>query len=91
MEQKIRGQIAKGVGAETGAEWDEIGRRIEFQVKAGLGKWAGTAPEDDWATIGDKIGAKIQKILEDALKTREATKEEGSGTPKSARSQKEEN
>jgi hypothetical protein len=55
------------VGAQEGATWDEIGHRIEFQVKSGLGNWAGASPEDDWTTVGNKIGAKIEKVIDETI------------------------
>ncbi|MBC7262565.1 MAG: hypothetical protein H5T63_11215, partial [Chloroflexi bacterium] len=53
-----------------GASWEEIGQRVELQVKTGLGKWADASPDDDWVTIGNKIGAKIEGILKEVLGTK---------------------
>jgi hypothetical protein len=69
MEQKVRAEIADAAGIDKGATWEDIGREVESHLKEGLGGWAGASSEDDWSTLGSKITAKMQSILDKALKT----------------------
>jgi hypothetical protein len=59
--------VAGGVGVEEGADWSEIGQRIESQIRGAIGGWAGASAEDDWSTIGNKMAAKVQRILDEAM------------------------
>lgn len=55
------------MGGEPDESWEEIGKRIENQVKSGLGQWAGAETDDDWATVGRKVEEKIKSELREWL------------------------
>jgi hypothetical protein len=65
---KIRAAMSKAVRAEPAEEgqaatWDEIGSRIEANIRQGIGGWVGAEPDAGWETIGDRIGEELRRIF----------------------------
>lgn len=45
---------------KTDKEWDEIGRRVEKNVRVQISSWV---DEDDWKDVGEKIEKKVKEGL----------------------------
>lgn len=65
MEANFRGRIAEFFGVEPGAEksevtWDDIGSKVNHDLRKAIGGWAGAKPDDDWKAVGEKVDEKIR-------------------------------
>jgi hypothetical protein len=60
--------MAKAVGLQETADWEEIGHHVERDVRSGIARLVGASPDSDWGTIGQSVEQGVQKLLDGLFK-----------------------